>query len=77
VKAVTRTLLSSSSSSIPVLSAGYVTDALTDHRYRNQGIAYCMMTTSEDLARADGRTHLVLDVTHNDQPARRLCQQNE
>jgi len=65
VEAGTRTLSSSSSSSIPVFSAGYVTPVVTDCWYRNQGIARRMMTTFADLAQANGMTHLVLVVKHD------------
>ena len=56
----------------PCYSALYVTDVVTDSKFRRQGIARKLMQGLEDHAAAMGTTHLVLNVAHENASAIRF-----
>ena len=52
-----------------LFSALYVTDVVTSHEFRRQGVARFLMETLEEHAIADGYSHLVLNVAEENSVA--------
>lgn len=64
--------LLSKTTSRTTISALYVTDVVTDRKYRRQGVARRLMERIEEHAAAIGTTHLLLHVAYENSSAIRL-----